>query len=137
MKITCPNNESELERILSEPSQAVIEVLMLLKVEFVVLGAGGKMGPTLAMMLKRAVPDRTIYAVSRFSDRSIVTRLEKTGITPISTDILDPVNLQLLPQARNVFYLVGMKFGSTGKQPLLMRAISIEHVCHSREGGNP
>jgi nucleoside-diphosphate-sugar epimerase len=118
MKNTCPNNESELERILSEPSEAVVEVVRALEGEFAVLGAGGKMGPTLAMMLKRAAPDRTIYAVSRFSDRSTADRLEKAGVTPISADLLDPADHRLLPQARNVYYLVGMKFGSTGKQPL-------------------
>jgi len=104
--------------MLSEPSEAVIEVVRALEGEFAVLGAGGKMGPTLAMMLKKAAPDKTIYAVSRFSDRSIVARLEKAGVKPISADLLDLDDHRLLPQVRNVYYLVGMKFGSTGQQPL-------------------
>lgn len=118
MKNACPKNENELEGMLSEPSEAVIEVVGALEGECVVLGAGGKMGPTLAMMLKRAAPDKTVYAVSRFSNSSIVSRLETAGVTPISADLLEPEDHRLLPPVRNVFYLVGMKFGSTGKQPL-------------------
>jgi hypothetical protein len=119
MKNTCPQNESELEGKLSEPSDAVIKVARSMEGDFVVLGAGGKMGPTLAMMLKKAVPDKTVYAVSRFSDRSIVSRLETAGVTPISADLLEPEDHRLLPQVRNVFYLIGRKFGSTGKQHLI------------------
>ncbi len=118
MKSTCPKNEHELERMLSEPSGAVIDVVGALEGECVVLGAGGKMGPSLAMMLKKAAPDKTVYAVSRFSDGSIVSRLETAGVTPISADLLEPEDHPLLPHVRNVFYLIGMKFGSTGKQPL-------------------
>ena len=86
--------------------------------DIVVLGAGGKMGPTLAMMLRKAAPERTIYAVSRFSDREAKGRIEEAGAETITVDLLDESLYGRLPDVPNVFYLAGMKFGATGKQPL-------------------
>lgn len=111
-------DEGALEDILSEPAEATKEIVSGLNGDIVVLGAGGKMGPTLAMMLKKASNNKSIYAVSRFSDTSVKTRIERAGIKTIQVDLLDESIYSQLPEVENVFYLAGMKFGTTGKQPL-------------------
>ena len=111
-------DEGALEDILSEPTDATKELIAGLKGDIVVLGAGGKMGPTLAMMLRKASSDKKIYAVSRFSDKAVRTKIERAGIKTIQLDLLDESLYSQLPDVENVFYLAGMKFGTTGKQPL-------------------
>ena len=111
-------DEYGLEDILSEPTEATKKVAAGLSGDIVVLGAGGKMGPTLTMMLKKASPGKRIYAVSRFSDKSARSRMEQAQIETIETDLLDESHYHKLPDVENVFYLAGMKFGSAGNQPL-------------------
>jgi nucleoside-diphosphate-sugar epimerase len=111
-------DERGLEDILSEPAEATTKALADVSGDIVVLGAGGKMGPTLAIMLKKASSGRDIYAVSRFSDKAVRARIEQAGIVTIEADLLDESLYQKLPDVENVFYLAGMKFGSTGNQPL-------------------
>lgn len=111
-------DEQGLEVLLSEPTTATKKAIAGISGDIVVLGAGGKMGPTLAMMLKKASPDRNVYAVSRFSDQSVKQRIEKFHIETIEADLLDESNYGKLPGAENVFYMAGMKFGATGNQPL-------------------
>ena len=111
-------DESGLEDILSEPSEATEKALADLSGDIVVLGAGGKMGPTLAMMLKKASVGKRIYAVSRFSDKAVRSRIGQAQVETIEADLLDESHYRKLPDVENVFYLAGMKFGSTGNQPL-------------------
>ena len=111
-------DERGLEDILGEPTEATKNVLGGLEGDIVVLGAGGKMGPTLAMMLKKAADQKTVYAVSRFSNKPIKTRIEQAGIKTIELDLLDESRYCQLPAVENVFYLAGMKFGATGNLPL-------------------
>ena len=111
-------DEYGLEDILSEPTEATKKVAAGLSGDIVVLGAGGKMGPTLTMMLKKASPGKRIYAVSRFSDKSARSRMEQAQIETIEADLLDESHYHKLPNVENVFYLAGMKFGSAGNQPL-------------------
>ena len=118
-------DERGLEDILSEPTEGTKKILAELEGDIVVLGAGGKMGPTLAMMLKKASSSKNIYAVSRFSvrspkdsDKAVRTKIERAGIKTIQLDLLDESLYSQLPDVENVFYLVGMKFGSVGNQPL-------------------
>jgi nucleoside-diphosphate-sugar epimerase len=131
-------NEHNLEDILSEPTEATKKVVAGLTGEIVVLGAGGKMGPTLAMMLRKASADKKIYAVSRFSDKTVKNRIEKAHIQTIEADLLDESDYHKLPEVENVFYLAGMKFGSTGNQPLTwamnsyMPALVARHYKDSR-----
>jgi len=113
-----PTDENELEDLLSEPDAATVAALESVPGDIVVLGAGGKMGPTLCMMLRKAAPGRTIYAVSRFSDREVKRRIEEKGVETIEADLLEEAAWARLPDVPNVFYLVGMKFGVTGRQPL-------------------
>jgi nucleoside-diphosphate-sugar epimerase len=118
MKDIANLDEHGLEEMLSEPSEATSEALAGMDGDIVVLGAGGKMGPTLAMMLRKASADKNIYAVSRFSDKAVKERIEKAQVETVETDLLDESAYGKLPKAENVFFLVGMKFGATGNQPL-------------------
>ena len=111
-------DEKSLENILSEPTEATKKIVAGLSGDIVILGAGGKMGPTLAMMLKKASPDKRIHAVSRFSDKAVRSRIELAQVETIEADLLDESHYRKLPDVENVFYLAGMKFGSTGNQPL-------------------
>ncbi len=111
-------DEQALEDRLSEPCAGTREMLAKIPGDVVILGAGGKMGPTLAMMLKRAGPDRKVYAVSRFSNRQVRERIRMRGIEIVEADLLDESVYDSLPDCPNVYYLVGMKFGATADQPL-------------------
>jgi nucleoside-diphosphate-sugar epimerase len=111
-------DERGLEDRLSEPLAETQDLLGGLPGDVVVLGAGGKMGPTLAMMLKRAAPERKVYAVSRFSNKQLRDRIRDKGVAIVEADLLDEAVYAGLPEAPNVFYLAGMKFGATGQQAL-------------------
>ncbi len=111
-------DERGLENWLSEPFAETRDLLRRTPGDVVVLGAGGKMGPTLAMMLKRAAPERKVYAVSRFTDKQVGERISSKGIVVVEADLLDESAYDGLPEAPNVFYLAGMKFGATGQQAL-------------------
>ena len=112
----------DLEERLSLPSEAVADALQRLKGDILVLGVGGKMGPTLARMARRASDmagvKRRIIGVSRFSNGGLEARLRAHGIEPIPCDLLDPDALARLPDAANIVYMAGMKFGSTGQEAL-------------------
>ncbi len=113
----CPRTEAELERRLSEPTAEVQATLEALPGDVIVLGAGGKMGPTTARMLRRAADRaggvRRIVAVSRFGSPGLATALEQEGIEVIRADLLSQGALAGLPDAPNVIYLAGHKFGTT------------------------
>jgi len=131
-------DENGLEDILSEPTEATKKIIAGLTGDIVVLGAGGKMGPTLAMMLKKASGGKKIYAVSRFSDKAVRSRIEQVKVETIEADLLDESHYRKLPDVENVFYLAGMKFGSTGNQPLtwalnsFVPALAARHYKDSR-----
>jgi nucleoside-diphosphate-sugar epimerase len=116
-------NVEELEDILSDPTEAVIHAMGALRGDLVVLGIGGKMGPTLARMAKRASDlagvTRRVIGVSRFSASSgLVERLHSWGIETHRCDLLDAKSYAQLPDASNVVFMAGMKFGSTGQESL-------------------
>ena len=106
---------------MSEPTdRELVSSLNRLSGDILVLGAGGKMGPTLARMACRALdagpsPGRVI-AVSRFSNKQERERLEARGVETLGCDLLDPRGLEELPEVPTVIYMVGMKFGSTGNE---------------------
>jgi nucleoside-diphosphate-sugar epimerase len=111
-------DERGLEDWLSEPLGATRAALSEIEGDIAVLGAGGKMGPTLAMMLKKAAPQKTVYAVSRFSDQPVRQRIEERGVRIVEADLMDESAYGRLPDVPNIFYLAGMKFGASGNQPL-------------------
>lgn len=113
---------AELERFLAEPSKELIEDFQSLEGDLIILGVGGKMGPSLAKLARRAadlsgVP-RRIIGVSRFSRGNLRRELEEWGIETISADLLDAEQVEALPQVENVIYMVGHKFGTTGQEYL-------------------
>lgn len=104
--------------MLSEPTPSVVEALRACPGDVVVLGAGGKMGPSLARMARRAADaldePRRVIAVSRFSSPTVLTRLESQGVSVIRADLGDPDVLGELPDAPNVIFMAGQKFGTAG-----------------------
>jgi nucleoside-diphosphate-sugar epimerase len=112
----------QLDELLSEPSDGVIDVLSRLDGDLVLLGVGGKMGPSLARMARRAFVAagvrRRIIGVSRFSGGDQEAWLHGHGIETIRCDLLDPDQVDRLPEAANVVFMTGMKFGSTGQEAL-------------------
>lgn len=110
----------ELENIMTEPSDALVEDMRKIDGNILILGIGGKMGPTLAIMAKRAIDkagvDKKVIGVSRFSNGTLKEDLEKAGIETISTDLLNDEQLKLLPKEKNIIYMAGNKFGTTGNE---------------------
>lgn len=107
----------QLGQALSEPTDAVVEMMRRLPGDLVLLGVGGKIGPSLARMAKRAtdlagVP-RRIIGVSRFSAAQEEANLHADGIETVRCDLLDEAQVARLPDAPNVIYLAGFKFGSS------------------------
>ncbi|HNR34517.1 MAG TPA: epimerase [Candidatus Hydrogenedentes bacterium] len=114
------SNQEELEDRLSRPPAGLVESFRLLEGDILILGAGGKMGPSLARMAARAreasgVP-RKITAVSSFSTPGLRERIESSGVETIRKDLLEAGAFAALPEAENVMYMVGRKFGSTGAE---------------------
>jgi len=113
---------AELDDLLSEPTPGAVDAMRRLSGDIVVLGVGGKMGPTLARMAKRASllagADRRVFGVSRFSSPQLPRLLQSWGIETVEADLLDPASPARLPDAPNVIYMAGMKFGTTGQEPL-------------------
>jgi nucleoside-diphosphate-sugar epimerase len=111
-----------LEDLLSEPSEAAVEALARLEGDLVLLGVAGKMGPTLARMARRATDRagvrRRVIGVARFTDARTEGELQSHGVETVRCDLLDPAQLARLPDVPNVVSLLGMKFGSTGQEPL-------------------
>ena len=112
----------ELEAALSEPSEALVEEVAAWDDGLMVLGAGGKMGPTLCRMarnaLRKAGKNYDVVAVSRFSDPREKEKLEAAGVRTISADLLDPERVRALPDCKNVIFAAGRKFGSTGGESI-------------------
>ncbi|KGX92008.1 epimerase [Pontibacillus halophilus JSM 076056 = DSM 19796] len=110
----------ELDEWMSRPSNKLIRDLEQLDGDIMILGVGGKMGPTLAKLAYNAVKEgdssKRVLAVSRFRNGTLQEELEAYGIETIAADLLDEEQLQRLPQVRNIMYMVGQKFGTTGKE---------------------
>jgi nucleoside-diphosphate-sugar epimerase len=132
----------ELEDLLSEPTEGLVRDVAKLEGDIVVLGVGGKMGPTLARMAKRASDaagiSRRVIGVARFSNSKLEDRLQSWGIETIRCDLLDRKALACLPDAPHVVYMAGMKFGCTGQESLtwamnsFLPGIVSERYCESR-----
>jgi nucleoside-diphosphate-sugar epimerase len=102
-----------LEERLSRPDEEVIADLERLDGDILILGATGKMGPTLARMAKRAAPGKRVWAVARFSDAAKQGQFLAEGIQPLKADLLEPSEFARLPDAPNVIMMTGYKFGAS------------------------
>ncbi len=125
----------QVEDGLSEPSPGVVRAMARLKGDIMVLGVGGKMGPSLVRMAKRGSDDagikRRVIGVSRFSADGQREELEKYGIETIACDLLNAEALEKLPDIPNIVFMAGMKFGSSGNEPLtwMMNTVQPALVC--------
>ena len=115
-------NLEQLEDRLSEPTPEVVETLRRQEGDIIVLGVAGKMGPSLARMARRASDlagsRRRIIGVARFTAAGLEAELGRHGVETIRCDLLDEEAVRRLPEAPNVLYLAGMKFGATGQEAL-------------------
>ena len=102
-----------LEERLSRPDPDVIADLAKIDGDIMVLGATGKIGPTLTRMAKRAAPDKRVIAVARFSDHSQIERFRAHGIETIKADLFDRDAVAALPPVKNVLFIAGFKFGAS------------------------
>ena len=111
-----------LDDLLSEPIEGVTRSLAALDGDILILGVGGKMGPTLARMSRRASDlagvSRRVIGVSRFSSSNLELQLQSWGVETVRCDLLNAKSLFALPHAANIIFMAGMKFGSTGQESL-------------------
>jgi len=133
-------NEIELDELLSTPRAETVEALRDSPGDIVILGAGGKMGPTVARMASRAAAQlgdgRRVFAVSRFSSDDVVRALNSVGIETIVCDLLDREAVARLPDAPNVIFMAGQKFG-TAAAPAMTWAMNtiVPAICAERYRG--
>lgn len=110
----------QLELELTKPSATLIADIKKIEGDIIFLGIGGKMGPSMGKLavdaIKAAGIQKRVIGVSRFSDKKSKAQLEAYGLETIACDLLDDEQLQALPQAKNIIYLAGNKFGTTGKE---------------------
>lgn len=110
----------QLELQLAQPSKDLIEDLKGIEGDLIILGVGGKMGPSLARLAVNAIREggmsKKVIGVSRFSNEEARRELEEAGVETISCDLLNDADLMSLPDARNVIYMAGNKFGTTGRE---------------------
>lgn len=127
-----------LEDLLSLPTQALVDDMAQVDGDLMILGVGGKMGPTLARLAKRASPGRRVIGVARFSDDALRERMAGWGVETLTADLLEPGALDALPRAPNIVFAAGHKFGATGNPSLtwamntLLPARVAEHFADSR-----
>jgi nucleoside-diphosphate-sugar epimerase len=127
---------AQLEDLLSEPSAVLVDLCRGLSGDLMIVGATGKVGPSLARMAKRAVDasgvSRRVFAVAR----SAMPELTALGVETIRCDLLDPASVAQLPKVENVVYLVGRKFGSTGSESMTwgINSIAAYHAARHFRG---
>jgi len=128
----------DLDVFLTLPGRALAADLAAIDGDILVLGVGGKMGPTLARLACNAAPDKRIIGVARFSEAGLRETLNAHGVETIACDLLDRAAVQKLPQVRNVIFMAGRKFGAQDNPALTwamnvhVPALIAEHFCSSR-----
>lgn len=135
-------NVEQLEELLSRPDEGVAETIRQLSGDFLILGVGGKMGPTLARMARRALTEAgkngRVIGVARFSSPGVRDGLEQAGVETVACDLLNRDELKKLPDAENVVFMAGKKFGSTGGEwdtwamNAFLPGMTAERFCRSR-----
>jgi hypothetical protein len=114
--------ESELEELLSRPDAETASAIAALDGDVLILGAGGKMGPSLARLARRAADEagvkKRVLAVARFTNSDLLSGLAALGIETMVVDLLDPGTLDRLPEIANVIFMAARKFGTAGGEHL-------------------
>ncbi len=103
-----------LEEVMTAPSAALVADFEKSSCDLIILGVGGKIGPTLARLAKRAAPGKRVVGVARFSEKRLREQLMGWGIECIEADLLDRAQVEALPKLPNVVFMAGRKFGSSG-----------------------
>ena len=134
--------EQELEELLSRPDDATIEAMRQLDGDLLILGAGGKMGPSLARLARRACDkagiNKRVIAVARFSNSDLIAQFASDNIETIPCDLLDRDALEKLPDIPNVVFMAARKFGTSGNEHLtwamntFLPGLVAERFRHSR-----
>ena len=110
-------NEQWLDDLLSRPSDGLVSEISRIDGDIMILGAGGKVGPALAVMAKKAIVEagikKNVIAVSRFADTHAISLLKRENVEIISTDLTDPSQVNKLPKVKNLIYMAGRKFGTS------------------------
>ncbi|MGN7818582.1 NAD-dependent epimerase/dehydratase family protein [Chitinophaga sp. 22536] len=113
-------NIQETVAALLQPSDELVAAMAALDGDILLLGVGGKIGPSLAKLAKQAIDKsgvpRRVIGVSRLTEPGLKEQLEQDGIETIAADLLNEDDLAALPDVKNVLYLAGTKFGTTGKE---------------------
>ncbi len=135
-------DEAQLENLLSEPSTADVDCVSRLNGDVLIIGAAGKMGPSLARRVHlaagRAGSRNRVLAASRFSTPAVRESLEADGIETVACDLLDPARIAALPRLENVLFLAGRKFGTLERTDVtwatntIVPALVAEHFAQSR-----
>lgn len=114
------SNVKELDEKLSQPDAGLLRDMKRIDGDILILGLGGKMGPSLATLALNAIAeaglDKKVIGVSRFSDKKMQSELQQAGVETIAGDLLDDAFLQELPDCKNVIYMAGNKFGTAGNE---------------------
>jgi nucleoside-diphosphate-sugar epimerase len=105
-----------LEDVMATPTPELVADLARVDGDIIILGVGGKIGPTLAQMAKRAAPGKRVVGVARFSAKGLRESLTAHGIECIAADLLDRAAIDLLPKLPNVIFMAGFKFGASGHE---------------------
>ncbi|MBE0623206.1 MAG: NAD-dependent epimerase/dehydratase family protein [Burkholderiales bacterium] len=103
---------------MSTPAPALVADLERLSGDILILGVGGKMGPTLARLAKRAAPGKRVIGVARFSEPGLRDKLQAWGVECIACDLLEREQIERLPKCENLVFMAGRKFGSSGREDL-------------------
>jgi len=109
---------AHLEDVMTTPSRALTAEFGALSGDLIILGVGGKIGPTLARLAKRAAPQKRVIGVARFSEPGLREQLTAAGVECIAADLLDRNAIEALPKAPNMVFMAGRKFGSSDHEDL-------------------
>jgi nucleoside-diphosphate-sugar epimerase len=107
-----------LEDVMTAPAPVVASEFGQLPGDLIILGIGGKIGPTLARLAKRAAPEKRVVGVARFTEKGLREKLTAWGIECVEADLLDRAQIERLPKLANVIFMAGRKFGSSGNESL-------------------
>jgi len=139
---SCIGSEAELEDRLSRPALGDVAAMKALDGDLLILGAGGKMGPSLARLARRACRQagvaKRIMAVARFSNQALLSQFAAEGIEAICCDLLASGALANLPEVPNVIFMAARKFGTSGSEHLTwalntyLPGLAAERFRHSR-----
>src|SRR5205823_2326679 len=112
------DNVEHLEEVMTTPSPALLAQVGKLDGDIIILGVGGKIGPTLARLAKRAAPGKRVVGVARFSEKGVREKLAGGAIECVEADLLERKQIDALPKLPNVVFMAGRKFGSSGHEDL-------------------